>query len=67
MTQAVVEAEDGSWPDPERRVWVFTSEVKDGTWGGFGKILRLPDIYELVLGGKGKGREAAEQVLAERR
>jgi hypothetical protein len=29
MTQAVVEAQDGSWPDRERRVWVFTYEVND--------------------------------------
>jgi phenylpyruvate tautomerase PptA (4-oxalocrotonate tautomerase family) len=65
MTKAVVEAEEGSWPDPERRVWVFTNEVKDGTWGGLGRIVRLPDIAELVLGSK--GREAAEQVLAARR
>jgi phenylpyruvate tautomerase PptA (4-oxalocrotonate tautomerase family) len=66
MTQAVVVAEDGSWPDPERRVWVFTNEVKDGTWGGLGgRVIRLPDVYEHVLGGK--GREAAEQVLAARR
>jgi phenylpyruvate tautomerase PptA (4-oxalocrotonate tautomerase family) len=66
MTQAVVEAEDGSWPDPEHRVWVFTNEVKDGTWGGLGgRVIRLPDVYEHVLGGK--GREAAEQVLAARR
>jgi phenylpyruvate tautomerase PptA (4-oxalocrotonate tautomerase family) len=66
MTQAVVEAEDGSRPDPERRVWVFTNEVKDGTWGGLGgRIFRLPDIAEHVLGGR--GREAAEQVLAARR
>lgn len=65
MTQAVVEAEDGSWPDPEQRVWVFTREVKDGTWGAFGRVTRLPDIYEAVVGPK--GREAAEQVLAERR
>lgn len=65
MTQAVVEAEDGAWPDPEQRVWVFTNEVKDGTWGGLGRVIRLPDIYEAVVGAK--GREAAEQVLAERR
>jgi phenylpyruvate tautomerase PptA (4-oxalocrotonate tautomerase family) len=66
MTRAVVEAEDGSWPDPEARVWVFTYEVEDGTWGGLGgKVIRLPDLYELVLGGQ--GREAAEEVLAERR
>jgi phenylpyruvate tautomerase PptA (4-oxalocrotonate tautomerase family) len=63
MTQAVVEAEDGSWPHPELRVAVFTYEVKDGTWGGGGRILRLPDIYEIA----GEGRQAAEQVLAERR
>jgi phenylpyruvate tautomerase PptA (4-oxalocrotonate tautomerase family) len=66
MTEAVVEAEDGSWPDPEGRVWVFTHEVKDGTWGGLGgRVIRLPDIYEHVVGEK--GREAAEQVLAARR
>jgi phenylpyruvate tautomerase PptA (4-oxalocrotonate tautomerase family) len=67
MTRAVVEAEDGSWPHPELRVVVFTNEIKDGTLGGAGRILRLPDIYELVLGCKGNGREAAEQVLAARR
>jgi phenylpyruvate tautomerase PptA (4-oxalocrotonate tautomerase family) len=66
MTEAVVEAEDGSWPNPEGRVWVFTHEVKDGTWGGLGgRVIRLPDIYEHVVGEK--GREAAEQVLAARR
>lgn len=65
MTRAVVDAENGSWPDPESRVWVFTLEVKDGTWGGLGRVIRLPDIYEQVVGEK--GREAAEQVLAARR
>jgi hypothetical protein len=65
MTEAVVEAEDGSWPDPERRVWVFTHEVKDGAWGGHGRVMRLPDIYEQVLGRN--GRQAAEEVLAARR
>src|SRR5262249_1320834 len=65
MTQAVVDAEHGSWPDPERRVWVFTHEVKNGTWGGSGRIMELPDVYEVVVGTK--AREVAEQVLAERR
>jgi phenylpyruvate tautomerase PptA (4-oxalocrotonate tautomerase family) len=64
-TQAVVEAEDCSWAHPELRVVVFTNEIKDGTLGGAGRILRLPDIYELFSGGE--GREAAEQVLAARR
>jgi phenylpyruvate tautomerase PptA (4-oxalocrotonate tautomerase family) len=65
MTQAVVEAEDGSWPHPESRVAVFTYEVKDGNWGGAGRILRLPDIYELVFGSE--TRDAADEVLAARR
>src|SRR6266567_5493328 len=71
MIQAVVEAEDGSWPHPELRVIVFTNEIKDGTLGGAGRILRLPDIYELAWppkpGMDGEPRETADQVLAERR
>ncbi len=65
MTQAVVEAENGAWPDPEFRVWVFTREVADGTWGGAGRVFRLPDIAGFVAGPA--GREAAEERLATRR
>jgi hypothetical protein len=65
MTQAVVEAEDGSWPHPEFRVVVFTNEIRDGTLGGAGRILRLPDIYELFRVGDAS-RETAEQILAAR-
>jgi phenylpyruvate tautomerase PptA (4-oxalocrotonate tautomerase family) len=65
MTQAVAEAEAGSYPDPESRVWVFTHEVKDGSWGARGRVVRLPDVYEEVIGNK--GRDLAEQVLAARR
>lgn len=65
MMTAVIDAEGGAWPHPERRVCIFTLEVKDGTWGGAGRVLRLPDIYEFILGVE--GREAAEQVLATRR
>jgi len=50
MTQAVADAEGGSHLDPSKRVWVFTIEIPDGTWGGFGRVVRLPDIAELVLG-----------------
>jgi hypothetical protein len=71
MTQAVAEAEDGAWPHPEFRVCVFSFEVPDGMWGGGERIIRLPDIYELVWppqpGMDGEPRETAEQVLAERR
>ncbi len=64
MTQALVDAEAGIRPDPEARVWVFTHEIKDGSWGGLGRIMRLPDIYEHVVGEK--GRDLADQMLAER-
>ncbi len=71
ITQAVAEAENGAWPHPELRVGVFTFEVPDGTWGGAGRVIRLPDIYEFVWppkpGVDGEPRETAERVLAERR
>jgi hypothetical protein len=70
ITQAVAEAEDGAWPHPEFRVCVFALEVPDGSWGGAGRTIRLPDIYEFVWPPTpdidGQPREAAEQVLAER-
>jgi phenylpyruvate tautomerase PptA (4-oxalocrotonate tautomerase family) len=71
ITRAVVEVEDGAWPHPEFRVCVFALEIPDGTWGGAGRIIRLPDIYEFVWppepGTEGEPRETAEQVLAARR
>ncbi len=55
MTEALVEAEGGRWPDPEGRVWVFTFEVPDGTWGGLGgRVVTLPDIAEFVIGKAGR-------------
>lgn len=62
MTEALVEAEGGRWPNPEARVWVFTFEVPDGTWGGLGgRVVTLPDIAEH------SGRCYGEERLAERR
>jgi phenylpyruvate tautomerase PptA (4-oxalocrotonate tautomerase family) len=65
MTEALVEAEGGRWPNPEGRVWVFTFEVPDGTWGVGGRVLALPDIAEHVIGEA--GRRYGEERLAERR
>ena len=65
MTNAVVEAEAGAYGDAVSRVWVFTNEVPDGTWGGRGRVFRLPDIAGLV-GGE-EARVAAEERLAARR
>jgi phenylpyruvate tautomerase PptA (4-oxalocrotonate tautomerase family) len=49
ITAAVAKAEDGRWPHPEFRVWVFTSDVPDGSWGGLGTIIRLGDVLSFVL------------------
>jgi hypothetical protein len=49
------------------RVWVFTNEVPDGTWGGGGRIVTLADIAGLVLGDPEQGRRYAEATLAARR
>lgn len=62
ITQAVADAEAGSYPDPSARVWVFTLEIPDGTWGGFGRVVRLPGICERVAGPE--MRAAARQRLA---
>jgi hypothetical protein len=43
---------------------VSTIEIPDGSWGGFGRVIRLPDIAELVLGPE--MRAAAEEWLAGR-
>jgi phenylpyruvate tautomerase PptA (4-oxalocrotonate tautomerase family) len=65
ITRAVADAEDGAWPHPEHRVCIFTLEVPDGAWGGSGRTLRLPDIYEIIFGPE--RREEATRVLTARR
>jgi phenylpyruvate tautomerase PptA (4-oxalocrotonate tautomerase family) len=66
LTDAVVEVEGGAHgDDAAARVWVFTFEIPDGTWGGLGRVVRLPDIAEYAVGPEGRVR--AEQVLADRR
>jgi phenylpyruvate tautomerase PptA (4-oxalocrotonate tautomerase family) len=65
MTEALVEAEGGKWPNPEARVWVFTNEVPEGTWGGFGRVVGLADIGAFATGDA--GRAYGEQRIAERR
>jgi hypothetical protein len=64
VTQAVADAEDGKWPHPEFRVWVFTWEVPDGTWGATGQITRLGDVMGYLAP---ELREPAVERLATRR
>jgi phenylpyruvate tautomerase PptA (4-oxalocrotonate tautomerase family) len=66
MTEALVRAEGEKWPNPQARVWVFTFEVPDGTWGALGgRVVTLPDIAAHVVGDA--GRRYGEERLAERR
>jgi phenylpyruvate tautomerase PptA (4-oxalocrotonate tautomerase family) len=65
MTDALAEAEGGKWPNPEGRVWVFTYEVPEGTWGAFGRVFELADIAAAAVGDA--GRAYGERRIAERR
>jgi phenylpyruvate tautomerase PptA (4-oxalocrotonate tautomerase family) len=67
ITEAVLDAEQGAYPRDPMRVWVFTPEVPEGTWGGAGRIVGLADIVGVALGDADAGRAYADQVFAERR
>ena len=67
ITEAVLDAEDGAHERDPARVWVFTPEVPDGTWGALGRIVTLADIATFATGDPDRGRRYAEQRLAERR
>jgi phenylpyruvate tautomerase PptA (4-oxalocrotonate tautomerase family) len=67
ITDAVLDAEDGAYERDPGRVWVFTPEIPDGTWGGFGQIATLADIATLATGDPERGRAYAEERLGARR
>jgi phenylpyruvate tautomerase PptA (4-oxalocrotonate tautomerase family) len=67
VTDTVLRAENAAHPYDANRVWVFTNEIPDGTWGGGGRINTLADIVGYVAGDPDKGRAYAERVFGERR
>jgi len=67
ITEAVLDAEQGSYERDPTRVWVFTPEVPDGTWGAIGRIVTLADIAAFATGDAERGRLYAEERLAGRR
>jgi phenylpyruvate tautomerase PptA (4-oxalocrotonate tautomerase family) len=67
VTEAVLDAERGAYDRDPARVWVFATEIPDGTWGAGGRVVTLADIVGFVLGDADKGRLYAERRLAERR
>jgi phenylpyruvate tautomerase PptA (4-oxalocrotonate tautomerase family) len=67
ITDAVLDAEDGAHDRDPSRVWVFTPEIPDGTWGGMGRIVTLADIAAFATGDVERGRRYAEERLSARR
>ena len=64
VTDAVLDAEpEGRARDPFR-VWVFTNQVPEGTWGGGGTIVGLADIAGFVTGDAEAGATHAKKRLA---
>lgn len=67
VTNAILDAENGKYKRDPNRVWVFPSEVPDGTWGGAGRIVRLADVATLVTGDAEKSKAyAAKRIKASR-
>ena len=64
VTEAVLDAEEGRHARDPLRVWVFTHEIPEGSWGGGGKIYRLADIAAFVLGDRAAGEAHARRALA---
>jgi hypothetical protein len=50
VTEAVARAEGRPVDEVSPRVWVFPTEIPDGTWGSRGAIFRLPAIHALLAG-----------------
>ncbi|HWX52125.1 MAG TPA: hypothetical protein VNY34_02455 [Solirubrobacteraceae bacterium] len=67
ITDAVLDAEQGAHDRDPARVWVFTPEVPDGTWGALGRVVTLADIATFATGDPERGRSYAEERLAARR
>jgi hypothetical protein len=67
VTDAILDAEAGRFERDPNRVWVFPTEIPEGTWGGGGAVWRLRDIAGYVLDDPDKGRTFAERTLQKRR
>jgi len=64
VTKAVLDAEPSERERDPDRVWVFTSQVPEGTWGGGGRIVGLADIATKVSGDPVIGKAHAKKRLA---
>ncbi|HWT39601.1 MAG TPA: Tautomerase enzyme [Paraburkholderia sp.] len=66
VTEAVARAENRPFDDVAPRVWVFPTEIPDGTWGTRGAIWSLPDIHALLEGESERG-EGVRRLARRRR
>jgi phenylpyruvate tautomerase PptA (4-oxalocrotonate tautomerase family) len=66
VTEAIARAESRPFEDVAPRVWVFPTEIPDGTWGSRGALWRLPDIHALLAGEPERGA-GAERLARTRR
>ena len=64
ITEAVLDAEQGAYDRDPMRVWVFTPEIPDGSWGALGRIVTLADIATFATGDPERGREYAQSRLS---
>jgi phenylpyruvate tautomerase PptA (4-oxalocrotonate tautomerase family) len=67
ITEAVLDAEQGAYDRDPGRVWVFTPEVPDGSWGAEGRIVTLADVATFATGDPELGGRYASETLAARR
>jgi phenylpyruvate tautomerase PptA (4-oxalocrotonate tautomerase family) len=65
LTRAVAQAEGGKWRHVAARVWVFTYEVPDGSWGGGGRTIHIGQTADYVA--PGTGEFAAQRLAAVQR
>jgi phenylpyruvate tautomerase PptA (4-oxalocrotonate tautomerase family) len=63
-TDAILDAEPDGRPRDAYRVWVFTHQIPEGTWGAGGRIYGLADIVGFVLDDAEAGRAHAKRRLA---
>src|SRR4029077_11855875 len=53
ITDAVLDAEGGAYERDPARVWVFTPEIPEGTWGGMGRTVTLAAISPVATADAG--------------
>ncbi len=60
-TEAVLDAEPEGWEQDPLRVWVFTNQIPEGTWGEAGRIFSFADIATFVPGNAEAGTAHAKR------